>query len=131
MDVARAGHTHKLRIRYQTRIPILGSVPKRSPLWHAANGTLTRSDYRSLITDLERRTHHMTILKPGRRLGATWMSDFIGQRKSVSLCADCQRKYSNWHEKVGYHVRDNSDLTDCDGCGQVLQNCKSYYSSLM
>lgn len=73
----------------------------------------------------------MTILKPGRRLGATWMSDFIGQRRSVSLCPACQKRYGDWNEKVGYSMRDKPELTDCDGCGQVLQLCRGYYSRLM
>jgi len=83
------------------------------------------------MMDAELRSRPMTQLKPGRRLGGAWMAEFIGQRKSVSLCSECERKYGDWHTRCDYHARERLELTDCDGCGEVLKLCKGYYSRLM
>ena len=95
------------------------------------NGAFTQNDYRRMVTDIERQSRHMTILKPGRRLGATWIDDFVARRRAVSLCPDCERKYGDWHVRFHYHARDAKEITDCDGCGQILQRCTAYYASIM
>ena len=73
----------------------------------------------------------MTQLKPGRRLGAAWIDSFVSNRRAVSLCAECQHRYGDWDTRNGYSARDRLELSDCDGCGQVLQVCKGYFASLM
>lgn len=94
-------------------------------------GSFTQSDYRRMIQTCEQQTRHMTTLKPGRRLGASWIDEFVGNRRSVSLCRECERKYGDWHVHVNYHARDVAELTDCDGCGESLKVCKGYYASLI
>lgn len=84
-----------------------------------------------MMVDIERRSRHMTTLKPARILGASWIDNFVAQRRCVSLCPDCERKYGNWHVVNNYHSREAKEITDCDGCGQVLQRCTAYYASIM
>lgn len=116
-----------MRCIYRGTIPLIG----RTPVGHALAGTLTREDLRRFFIEYERKSRHMAVIKPERRLGGSWMADLVGQRKVVVLCDDCQRRYGNWHLAVGYNRRDIRVLTDCDGCSRVNVLCASFYSRLM
>ncbi len=97
---------------------------------HALRGTLTTSDIRRVYTHANQKTRHLALIKPGRRLGGSWMDDFIGQKRSVTLCRDCESKYGNWYVGCHYERRTGEELTDCDGCGTELSTCHSYFYSL-
>lgn len=122
----------------KSRIPMIGGPSPvdpqfrdpRSPLARAMRGEITRSDWRRMITDLNNHTRPFSLVKPGRRLGGGWMDEFVSAGKSVSLCLECQKKYGNWNEKHGYEMRDQIELTDCDGCGEELKFCRGYYLRL-
>jgi hypothetical protein len=73
----------------------------------------------------------MAYIKPGRKLGGANLDDFVAQRRAVSLCADCEHKYGDWHTKVGYSRRDHKSITDCDGCGESPVYCTEFYSALV
>ena len=127
-----------MRLHYQQRIPIIGSkilrnskrIQPKSPLAHVFNGTYTPSDFRRFVTSWDKYTRPMSVLKPARRLGGAWFGDFVAQRRAVSLCLDCERKYGDWHIKANYSKRDARAITDCDGCGESPVICSSYYSAL-
>lgn len=95
---------------------------------HAVRGTFDRADYRRWVTETERKSRHLTALKPGRVFGASWMSDFVERRKNVNLCNDCARRYGNWYTRRNYvplgRIR---KLTDCDGCSDNgILECNAY-----
>ena len=123
-----------MRLHYRSKIPLLnGGVPShlsKTPLAHAIAGTLTRSDIRRVITDNEKRTRRMALIKPGRRLGDAWIDSFVAQRKAVAVCPDCAKKYGDWHVRHHYNKRDEPELNDCDGCGEY-RLCAGYYSSIV
>lgn len=127
-----------MRVALRKQIPLIGGPSPldgqlrnpKSPLAHALRGTLTRTDYRRFITDLDIRTRPFALVKPGRRLGAAWIDQFVAERKSVSICAECDRRYAGWAEKYNYEPRTQRELTDCDGCGEPLRVCKGYYYRL-
>ena len=103
-------------------------LPKKSLLWHAANGTLTRQDRRNLAVKWERHTRTATILKPSGWLGAPWIDSFVALGKSVALCEECYRRYGNWWERYSYRgLWGDKHLTDCDGCGKSLHFCTLFY----
>ena len=103
-------------------------VPKRSILWHALNGTYTRSDRNRHIAELERLTRQATITKPERMLGAPWIDRFVALRRIVFLCEDCHRKYFGWWTREDYQPAwGRHNRTDCDGCGERLKRCLEYH----
>jgi hypothetical protein len=122
----------------RTRIPFVGGPSPvdskfRNPnslYAQALRGRLSLSEWRRLITDANTRTRSISLVKPGRRLGGAWIDQFVAQGTSVSLCAECGKRYSDWQEKAGYDCRDQIELTDCDGCGQELMRCRGWYKRI-
>lgn len=126
-----------MRVHYQTRIPLIGQsildrkiVRSNSPLGHALAGTLTKSDFRNLAVQWEKRTRPMTVRKPDRQLGAVWIDSLVSRHRAVSLCDDCKVKYGEAVLRLNYRQRMAKTLTDCDGCGQVLRLCAGFYSGV-
>jgi len=87
---------------------------------------MDRNTYRRQITDYARQTRPMAAIKPGRVLGGVWMDRFVSDRRNVVLCADCVRKYGNWHVRNHYRPQPAwltphmAHRADCDGCGEEL-----------
>lgn len=106
-----------LRVRFE--IPLIGQSPKDKFLAAALRGSLTQSDFRRVTWDAHLRSLPLTILKPAKRLGATWVSDFVDTGRNVNLCSDCLRKYGNWWTREDYYPAE-ACTSDCDGCGDVL-----------
>lgn len=126
-----------MRVAYRSAIPLIGRSPvddqlsnPRSYVAQALAGTVTRNDHRKMVESININTRQAALVKPGRRLGGAWIDEFVSAKASVSLCADCERKYGNWHEYCNYEKRHQLEITDCDGCGQELQFCHGWYYSL-
>jgi hypothetical protein len=127
-----------LRIRVPYKIGLVGGpspadsqfLNPRSPIAHALRGTLTQSDISRVYQHANAKTRHLALIKPGRKLGGAWLDHFISQKRSVSLCRDCEAKYASGVKRMNYERRDLTELTDCDGCGTELSTCHSYFYSL-
>ena len=126
-----------MRIAVKKRIPLIGRSPLDSTLndpnsliSSALRGTLTRADNRRLIESVNLQTRSVAIRKPGRRLGGGWLDEFVSAKKAVNLCATCAKRYGDWWSKRNYRIRDRRALTDCDGCGNELELCNSYFYGL-
>lgn len=64
------------------------------------------------------------IVKPGRRVGAAWLDQFVSGRTGVNLCSVCARLYGGplQHPKYSYRADPiGLKLGDCDGCGGTGQ----------
>lgn len=92
------------------------------------NTRITPSDYRRIITEANKKSAHMVALKPGRKLGAVWIDDFVQRRQNVNLCEECWRKYDRWWLKYDYAPQWNIwKRTDCDGCAKTMHLCVGFY----
>jgi len=59
------------------------------------------------------------VIKPGRMLGACYISDKAECQGSVKLCDACVTKYYGFWKQTGHRPSWNNYFTsDCDGCSQ-------------
>ena len=58
------------------------------------------------------------------------MDSLVSSRRAVSICADCERKYGDWHIRHNYVKRETEEVTDCDGCG-TFGFCAGFFPSLV
>ena len=60
----------------------------------------------------------ITVTKPPTRLGGSYMSDKVAERRPIVLCTSCQLKYRRWWKREGYHGDFGFPYKgDCNGCG--------------
>ena len=97
------------------QVPVLNRNLRRASDWNAA----AKADY-------FKKTEHLAIVKPWRRLGATWIDDYAARRKNVALCDDCARRYGNWYVRYEYFHDVVGWGTNCDGCREITR-CNMYY----
>jgi hypothetical protein len=110
-----------MRVRF--KVPLIGGFAG-----HALAGRLTKSDIRRITMDAEKKSRHLAVVKPQRKLGAPWIDSFVANRQSVALCEDCTRRYWKWWERYDYRpIWSPKDLTDCDGCSTHLTYCTTFY----
>jgi len=105
-----------LRFRFELPLSDLAGTPLGALL----RGKLTRSDFRNITMETWEKTDRFAVVKPQRKLGATWMDDFFAQGLLVSLCSDCTRMYGHWWRQVHYLPNLELNYADCDGCSLKL-----------
>ena len=105
------------------RIRTVGQVPVSEYL-----RKIRSVNHQKMAPQLDRQSRHMTVIKPERQLGATWMDNFVARRKSVSLCHNCRNRYGDWYKKYAYlpHTR-FKEITDCDGCSSTMIVCTGFW----
>ena len=93
-------------------------MPERVRVQIPLNTQIPPSD--TIVRKTLEKLKGLTISKPGRKLGAAWTDDKVGQRRAVTMCPDCIRKYNGWWRQA--HYRPDWGwryIGDCDGCGAV------------
>lgn len=72
------------------------------------------------LHEREKSLRKFSVVKPGRRLGASWICDKVGARRPVVLCGECILRYKGWWKKEDYLADWGWNyIGDCDGCSLV------------
>ena len=77
------------------------------------------------------RPQPVSINKPSGRLAGGWIADGIGLKKCITLCDECDPKFSPkklhyelWRRDLG--MTGPYVLSDCWGCSRTWVKCKAF-----
>ncbi len=72
------------------------------------------------------------MTKPGRKLGAPFIEEWVGKRMPVHLCPTCTSRYGKWYKAHQYTPIWNklvNQISDCDGCDSKNVYTSGFYPS--